>query len=442
MLHSVLLAVIHTAHADFGAPVFTVDLSAPPLTRWTNATDGLFALHDRSWERTWGPILDYVTTVCPPIIFDLLEPLLSDLDALFPNSYGDEIRGIHASIARYATTAIDPKQRAVTLGEIVAMNLIYDITAGCTSIVASLPNGSIVHGRNLDYPLPGLANITADVHFVRGGAGGAPLFQGTTYLGYAGLLTGMRRTSTASAASGLSISINERDHDGIVQKLLALLENAGSALLGGQSVGFFIRDVLDGTQGGQKSGSWEEAIETLASTRLIAPMYFTVGGERGDEGAVITRDRDHEDRSNGTASGIWHINTSDTAGSNWFRALSIYNVFIIVSFSYFDFAFPQHASSLLTPPSALPLLKFFRDANAGLETNDDHWKPPEDKRRNAGNAHMENVGRAAMTLDAMFKDVLSQPPNLATSTTYTSIFSASLGVYRTIVREHPASPEE
>jgi hypothetical protein len=49
---------------------------------------------------------------------------------------------------------------------------------------------------------------------------------------------------------------------------------------------------------------------------------------------------------------------------------------------------------------------------------------------------MKNVGRAAMTLDAMLKDVLSQPPNLATSTTYTSIFSASLGVYTTIVREH------
>ena len=312
-----LMALTHAAHADVGAPVFTVDLSAPPLTRWANATDALYALRG-TWETSWGPILDYVTTLCPPLLFDLLEPLLSDLDALFPYGYGDEIRGIHASIARYAASAIDPKQRAVTLGEIVVMNLIYDITAGCTSIVASLANGSIVHGRNLDYPLPGLANVTADVHFIRG-AGGAPLFVGTTYLGYAGLLTGMRRTS--AAASGLSISINERDHNGVVQKLFALLENAGSALLGGQSVGFFVRDVLDGTQR-WKSGSWEDAIETLASTRLIAPMYFTVGGERGDEGAVITRDRDHEDRSNGSASGIWRINTNDTVGANWFRALS------------------------------------------------------------------------------------------------------------------------
>ena len=179
------MALTHAAHADVGAPV--------------------------------------------SLLFDLLEPLLSDLDALFPYGYGDEIRGIHASIARYAASAIDPKQRAVTLGEIVVMNLIYDITAGCTSIVASLANGSIVHGRNLDYPLPGLANVTADVHFIRG-AGGAPLFVGTTYLGYAGLLTGMRRTS--AAASGLSISINERDHDGVVQKLFALLENAAPRYLG------------------------------------------------------------------------------------------------------------------------------------------------------------------------------------------------------------------
>ena len=103
------------------------------------------------------------------------------------------------------------------------------------------------------------------------------------------------------------------------------------------------------------------------------------------EGAIITRDRDHDDQSNGTSSGIWRIDTP----TNWFR----------------------------------------------LETNDDHWKPAEDQRRRAGNAHMHAVGRAAMTLTAMYEDVLSVPPNLATSTTYTSIFSASLGMYTTTVRE-------
>ena len=106
------------------------------------------------------------------------------------------------------------------------------------------------------------------------------------------------------------------------------------------------------------------------------------------------------------------------------------------------FESPSPASFLYLVPTRLTLSLppappvEIRSRHAGLETNDDHWKPAEDKRRNAGNAHMKNVGHAAMTLDAMLKDVLSQPPNLTTSTTYTSIFSASLGVYTTIVREH------
>ena len=147
---------------------------------------------------------------------------------------------------------------------------------------------------------------------------------------------------------------------------------------------------------------------------------------------MITRDRDHEDRSNGSASGIWRINTNDTAGANWFRALSP-NVSFCTSNRLRQLASSIHPSNLSLPPA--PPVEI-RSRHAGLETNDDHWKPAEDKRRNAGNAHMKNVGHAAMTLDAMLKDVLSQPPNLTTSTTYTSIFSASLGVYTTIVREH------
>ena len=268
--------------ADFPAPVLTVNLTAPAQTRWTAAADELYALRGKTWEFTWGPILAYVNALVPPIVFDLLDGILSELDALFPPGYGDEIRGVHAALSTFAKTAIDPKQRALTLGEIVIMNLIYDISAGCTSVVASLANGTIIHGRNLDYPLPGLANISADIIFIRdSGNESTVAFRGTTYVGYVGLLTGMRQTTTA--ASGLSISINERDHSGVVQKLIALLENAGSALLGGESVGFFIRDVLDGTRG-HASASWSEALHTLASTRLVAPMYFTVGGDSHNEG--------------------------------------------------------------------------------------------------------------------------------------------------------------
>lgn len=98
----------------------------------------------------------------------------------------------------------------ITLGDVVLVNLIYEITAGCTSIVAD--NGTnILHGRNLDYSLAGLSichshtlfvsfkdaffllqglqNLTVNARYVRGGS---EVYRGTTYVGYIGLLTGMR----------------------------------------------------------------------------------------------------------------------------------------------------------------------------------------------------------------------------------------------------------
>jgi N-acylethanolamine-hydrolysing acid amidase len=49
------------------------------------------------------------------------------------------------------------------------MNLFYDLTSACTSIVAQTHNGSIIHGRNLDYSLPNLQNITLKVNFTSRG---------------------------------------------------------------------------------------------------------------------------------------------------------------------------------------------------------------------------------------------------------------------------------
>ena len=64
------------------------------------------------------------------------------------------------------------------------MNLYYEFTAACTSIVSQLSNGllvctlcstatragTIIHGRNLDYGIPGLQNITLNLAFEQKGA--------------------------------------------------------------------------------------------------------------------------------------------------------------------------------------------------------------------------------------------------------------------------------
>jgi len=56
----------------------------------------------------------------------------------------------------------------VEVGEIVMMNLFYELVAQCTSIVAETPDGKIYHARNLDFGVglaftDGLRNLTLEV---------------------------------------------------------------------------------------------------------------------------------------------------------------------------------------------------------------------------------------------------------------------------------------
>lgn len=59
--------------------------------------------------------------------------------------------GLYNSVVKYYPEA---KADNFTLGKVVGMNFIYSATAFCTSIVAQDINGTILHGRNLDYPIP------------------------------------------------------------------------------------------------------------------------------------------------------------------------------------------------------------------------------------------------------------------------------------------------
>eukprot|EP00463_Aulacantha_scolymantha_P002866 TRINITY_DN360_c0_g1_i3.p2 TRINITY_DN360_c0_g1~~TRINITY_DN360_c0_g1_i3.p2 ORF type:complete len:98 (-),score=11.35 TRINITY_DN360_c0_g1_i3:136-429(-) len=58
-----------------------------------------------------------------------------------------------------------------------------------------------------------------------------------------------------------------------------------------------------------------------------------------------------------------------------------------------------------------------------------------DNRRDAANKAMARVGQANVDLDHIYT-VLSTPPVLARDTTYTTLMSAELGTYSTIVRTH------
>ncbi|EDQ91591.1 uncharacterized protein MONBRDRAFT_1488, partial [Monosiga brevicollis MX1] len=172
--------------------------------------------------------------------------------------WADEIRGVANA------TGFD-------LGEMVLCNLFYELNSGCTSTVAMHDDGTILHGRNLDYSIPGLQNITIQANFTRNGA---LVYRTTTYAGYVGALTGMK-------PGVLSVSLDQRHTNA------TLWDNIREALFRhGNSVGFTLRSVLE------TNSSFEDAVSFLSTVDLISVEYIIVGGVSAEQGAVITRERE------------------------------------------------------------------------------------------------------------------------------------------------------
>eukprot|EP01089_Gocevia_fonbrunei_P013076 TRINITY_DN3247_c0_g1_i1.p1 TRINITY_DN3247_c0_g1~~TRINITY_DN3247_c0_g1_i1.p1 ORF type:complete len:378 (-),score=82.81 TRINITY_DN3247_c0_g1_i1:50-1144(-) len=179
----------------------------------------------------------------------------------------------------------------VSLGTAILLNVVYDVTAGCTSIIARDPAGSIIHGRNLDYSLASvLRNLTINVEFTKGGK---VVYVGTTYAGFVGLPTGMKK-------GGFAISLDERDTGMILENLLEAWLVPGVT-----GPTFLIRDALD------KYDKYEDAVTALSKTPLVAPAYLITSGLT--EAAVITRDRDG-------ARDIWRLDST-----RWFEVETNYD---------------------------------------------------------------------------------------------------------------------
>lgn len=248
---------------DRPVPEVTVNLDLPPEQRWV-------ALAPQFRDK-FQPLVNFLLSIVSPEVLQLVEGLM-DLAGLFMSA---EHRAEIVGLARAAGQPV---------GQMVLMNLVYEIASGCTSIVATRRGAdggvSILHGRNLDYPVPGLSDLEITVRFQRGGQ---TQYIGTTYFGYIGLLTGMR-------PGGFSVSIDQRTTGGNV--VTNFLE---AALRGGKSIGFFLREVLE------QETYFGRALQRLATTRLASVAYLIIAGTRRGEGAVVTRDRER-------AVDVWMLN--------------------------------------------------------------------------------------------------------------------------------------
>ncbi|KAK3350333.1 beta subunit of N-acylethanolamine-hydrolyzing acid amidase-domain-containing protein [Lasiosphaeria hispida] len=85
---------------------------------------------------------------------------------------------------------------------LVALNVMLDLLLGCTSGGVRC-QGKVVHFRTLDWGMDPLRKLIVELEYVRR-PGGEVVARTVGYLGYVGVLTGVRR--------GLSVSLNYRPH--------------------------------------------------------------------------------------------------------------------------------------------------------------------------------------------------------------------------------------
>nr|KAF6460018.1 N-acylsphingosine amidohydrolase 1 [Molossus molossus] len=141
-------------------------------------------------------------------------------------------------------------------------------------------------------------------------------------------------------------------------------------------IGFITRSVLE------NSTSYEEARNILIKTKILAPAYFILGGNKSGEGCVITRDRK--------------------------KSLDIYELDLEQSRWYV------------------------------VETNYDRWKNPFflDDRRTAAKMCLNQTTQESISLPTMY-DILSTKPVLNKLTVFTTLMDVAKGQFETYLRDCP-----
>ncbi len=153
----------------------------------------------------------------------------------------------------------------ISVGQVALLQLAYEFCTCCTSIITK-ENGKVYHFRTMDWDMNFLKPLTINVEFMRDGE---PIFRGTTWPGYVGILTGMKKN--------YSVSINYRRLND------SFLKNIYYGLTSCWPVSFLVRHTMT------QCDTYNEAKFVLMEADLMAPVYIIMSGK--ENGHIITRDR-------------------------------------------------------------------------------------------------------------------------------------------------------
>eukprot|EP00742_Colponemidia_sp_Colp-10_P023380 GILJ01027838.1.p1 GENE.GILJ01027838.1~~GILJ01027838.1.p1 ORF type:complete len:370 (-),score=23.06 GILJ01027838.1:423-1415(-) len=163
------------------------------------------------------------------------------------------------------------------LGRVVMMQLVYEASALCTSVVVPRDGeGCAAHIRTMDSEMDFLRKLTVEVEFRRGGH---TLAVASTWAGYVGVLTGVA-VRPQQARDGFAVSVNMRsDNSG------TFATNLRCALTGSWPIGFAVRESLF------NCGNYSECAHWLSTCKLISPCYIIISGAGTWNGVIVTRGR-------------------------------------------------------------------------------------------------------------------------------------------------------
>ncbi|XP_053260376.1 N-acylethanolamine-hydrolyzing acid amidase-like isoform X1 [Podarcis raffonei] len=265
------------ARTEVPAPLLcNVSLDSPPEERWLP----VLRLHfDPALLRE--AFVQLIDQVVPKWVHAIIRPLAEEIESFVPQPFAGEIRGLCQALG-------------LNVGDGLLLNLAYEITTYCTSIIAQDTNGSIYHGRNLDAPfLDIFQKTTINVDFLKNGQ---VKFRGTTFFGYVGIWTGQ-------SPYKFTFSGDARDRSAWWETAIATFLNRNSP------ASWLARTVLS------EAETFETAALMLSKTPIIANVYFIIGGTKPGEGAVITR------RRSGPVD-IWPL---DPLTGGWYRIETNYD---------------------------------------------------------------------------------------------------------------------
>lgn len=260
MKYIALLSIISFALAA-QLPTFEIDLNSNPITRYDHITKHY---SERFTELT-KEFKNGVLKLIPMRVQHTLRYIYDNMIKKNHIEYSLELKGIADSLN-------------TTESDLFILQATVELLAACTSIVVSLPDGTVIHGRNLDYDV--FTNILKGIRYLGiYKKDGKEQFRCIEFSGLIGLTTCVKPGKFA-------LSFNERyDEEGgdIMNRLL-------EALYSGYLIGIWaFREVME------QANSYAEAVEMLVRFKSIGYGYYTISGPGKNEGMVISRSREKAD---------------------------------------------------------------------------------------------------------------------------------------------------